>query len=85
MLDLVFAFSIAAALVDSQKSRTPRRALIIIVVATCALATAMIRNAWWDSEDVPGTAAAIQFGHGYEGTDEYTPANTDRYQLARKS
>ncbi len=44
-------------------------------------ATAIARDAWWDSEDVTLLEAAIHSGHGYEGTDEYAPIGCDRYNL----
>ncbi len=40
-----------------------------------------MKDAWWDSEDIPVLIAAIHSQHGYEGTDEYQPLGCDRYQL----
>jgi hypothetical protein len=48
-------------------------------------ATAMVRNCWWDSEDIPFLQQAIASGHGYEGTDEYEPLGCDRYSLPEHS
>jgi len=50
---------------------------LIIAVA----ATAIVHDAWWDSEDIPFLEAAIRTGHGYEGTDEYAPLGSDIYDL----
>ena len=44
-----------------------------LAIAIAGAATAIVRDAWWDSEDIPILAAAIRTGHGYEGTDEYAP------------
>jgi uncharacterized protein (TIGR03382 family) len=41
----------------------------------------MVRDAWWDSGDVPGLADAIRSGGGYEGADEYMPVDCDRFEL----
>jgi len=40
-----------------------------------------VKDGWWDSEDIPVLAKAIQAGIGYEGTDEYQPLGCDRYEL----
>ncbi|MGA9143914.1 MAG: hypothetical protein WA664_03760 [Candidatus Acidiferrales bacterium] len=52
-----------------------------LAVVIAGAATAIIRDAWWDSEDIPVLQAAIRTGHGYEGADEYTPLGCDRYDL----
>jgi hypothetical protein len=39
------------------------------------------KDAWWDSEDAPFLAKAIHTGFGYEGTDEYQPLGSSRYEL----
>jgi hypothetical protein len=52
-----------------------------IVIVTAALGTAFVKDAWWDSQDIPVLVAGISSGHGYEGTDEYQPLGCDRYQL----
>ncbi len=50
-------------------------------VAITILAGAIVRDAWWDSEDVPALLAAVSSGQGYEGADEYAPRGSDRYNL----
>jgi len=44
----------------------------------------LVKNAWWDTEDMPTLQAAIQDGTGFEGTDEYDPAGDDRTDLPQK-
>jgi len=79
VLGLLLAFFVAAA---DLRSRRLYWAMIVIVFAGIAAAgTAMVKTAWWDSADVPYVAATIHSGDGYEGTDEYSPVGTDRYQL----
>ena len=50
-------------------------------VAIGATATAIIRDAYWDDQDVPSIAAAISSHRGYEGTDEYAPIGLIRLDL----
>ena len=77
-LDVALAFFVAATL---QNSRKLLIGWLAIVIATGAIGTTFVRDAWWDSEDIPVLADGISSGHGYEGTDEYQPLGCDRYQL----
>jgi hypothetical protein len=77
-LDVALAFFVAAAL---QSSRKQRLGLFAILIATAAIGTTFVKDAWWDSEDIPVLADGIRSGHGYEGTDEYQPLGCDRYEL----
>ena len=77
-LDVAFAFFVAAIL------QTPRKRWLgwtVILLCTGALGTVLVKDAWWDSEDIPMLIAAIHSQRGYEGTDEYQPLGCDRYQL----
>src|SRR3984957_4291372 len=56
-----------------------------ILIATTAIATTFVKGTWWDSEDIPVLMSAIHSQHGYEGTDEYQPLGSDRYQLPGQS
>lgn len=76
-----FAFFIAAAMSSSRKRWASWFAVVLVFAALGAAASAMIRDAWWDSVDVPAMAEAIQSGRGYEGTDEYAPVGSDHYEL----
>jgi hypothetical protein len=51
-------------------------------VLVAGLGAAIVSDAWWDSEDIPVLTAGIVSGHGYEGTDEYQPLGSSRYDLA---
>jgi len=77
-LDVAFAFFVSAIL---QTSRKQWLGWAAILLATGALGTAFVRDTWWDSEDIPVLMSAIRSQHGYEGTDEYEPLGSDRYQL----
>ncbi|HUA02089.1 MAG TPA: 6-pyruvoyl-tetrahydropterin synthase-related protein [Candidatus Aquilonibacter sp.] len=77
---VAYALFVAAAMGRPQK----RRAWLVpalILAATVGEAALIIRTGWWEPDDVPDVADAIQTGHGYEGTDEYMPIGGDRYQL----
>jgi hypothetical protein len=81
VLDLVFAFFVAAAIGQAPRRWVSWIAGIAVFVAIGGAATAMIRTGWWDTADVPATVEAIRSGSGYEGTDEYAPVGSDRYEL----
>jgi len=81
VLGVVFAFFVAAAMNGGKKRRAAWVPVIVILLAMAATATAIVKDAWWDIEDVPTTMDAIKSHHGYEGTDEYVPNGGDRYAL----
>jgi hypothetical protein len=54
-------------------------ALLLVVLL---VAGHRIQPPWWDtSADIEEISDAISNGTGYEGTDEYTPADADPYEL----
>jgi hypothetical protein len=77
-LDVALAFFVAAALHSPRKQWL---GWLVILTATGAIGTSFVKNAWWDSEDIPLLAGGIRSGHGYEGTDEYQSLGCDRYEL----
>jgi hypothetical protein len=77
-LDVGFAFLVAAA---AGRSRRQWGWWLVLSLAICAFAAAIVRDAWWDSADIPVLAEAIRSDRGYEGTDEYAPLGCDRYRL----
>ena len=78
VLDFVFAFFLAAAIGRAKRSWI---AGLAIAITLTTLAAALVYDGWWDSEDIPVLTKAIQAGRGYEGTDEYQPLGSDRYEL----
>jgi uncharacterized membrane protein len=78
VLDFVFAFFLAAAI---GRAKRPWIAGLAIAITLTTLAGALVYDGWWDSEDIPVLTKAIQAGRGYEGTDEYQPLGSDRYEL----
>ncbi len=77
-LGIPYAFFLASAITQARWRWIWYSALALIIAVT---ATAIVRDAWWDSEDIPFLEAAIRTGHGYEGTDEYAPLGCDIYDL----
>lgn len=59
-------------------------AMVVFIAATSAAAF-LVHKAWWDSDDIPTLQQAISSGKGFEGTDEYDPANDDHTDLPAKA
>ena len=53
----------------------------VAFIAIAATAVTIVRDAYWDDQDVPSIAAAIASRRGYEGTDEYAPIGLTRLDL----
>jgi len=77
-LGMVFAFFVAAAVVESRRKWVWWLVLLIVIGGSGA---AIVRDAWWDTEDVSDLTEAIASGQGYEGTDEYAPLGCNHYLL----
>ncbi len=77
-LGIPYAFFLASAIGQSRWRWIWYAALALVIAAT---ATTIVRDAWWDSADIPLLQAAIRTGHGYEGTEEYAPLGCDLYDL----
>jgi hypothetical protein len=77
-LDFVFAFFLATAYGNSKRRWLCWSTTFVLLAG---LGAAMVSDAWWDSEDIPVVAGGIRSGHGYEGTDEYQPLGSSRYEL----
>jgi hypothetical protein len=59
--------------------------LACIAAITLGTGTFLVRQAWWDSEDIPVLRDAIAKDQGFDGTDEYDPAGDDHYSLPEKA
>lgn len=61
-------------------------AVLGLAILTTGLITGhyLVRNAWWDTEDMPTLLSALKQGAGFEGTDEYDPQGDDRTDLPQK-
>ena len=78
VLDLVFAVFLALA-TSGKRGKWIWRSLIGALLIVSAIL--MVRDAWWDSDEVDDLAAAVISGKGYEGVDEYQPIGSDRRDL----
>ena len=58
--------------------------LLVAAIAIAVSGQYLVKNAWWDTEDMPTLQAAMEDGAGFEGTDEYDPAGDDRTDLVQK-
>jgi len=58
--------------------------LLLAMLAVIGSAHYLVKNAWWDTEDMPDLQAAMKNGSGFEGTDEYDPVGDDRTDLPQK-
>jgi len=58
---------------------------VLALVVTLGAATFLVQKAWWDSEDFPVLQEAIANDRGFDGTDEYDPADDDHYNLPGKA
>lgn len=74
----VFAFLAAAAVVRHKRRWIAWAGLLALLGAT---GTAIARTASWDSDAAKGIAQWVQWGDGYDGTDEFAPLGCDRYAL----
>jgi hypothetical protein len=81
VLDVAFAFFVAAALSRFRTRRALWLALAIVLGGIAASGVAMAEDAWWDTEGAPTLTSAIGSAQGYEGTDEYMPLGCDRSEL----
>lgn len=58
---------------------------LLATFAIVGTAHYLVKNAWWDTEDMPTLQAALNDGTGFEGTDEYDPLGDDRTDLQQKT
>jgi hypothetical protein len=77
-LGFVLAFFVAAAFGEAKRQWLCWATSFVVLFG---LGAAIVSDAWWDSQDVPVIVSGIKTGHGYEGTDEYQPVGSSRYDL----
>jgi len=58
---------------------------VMVIFVSGGTATFLVRQAWWDSEDIPVLREAIRNDQGFEGTDEYDPLGDDHTNLPEKA
>jgi 6-pyruvoyl-tetrahydropterin synthase related domain len=82
VLSLVAAIFLTLA---AERAKRPWLIWAVVFVALAGAGAAIVRDAWWDSEDAQNLLSAIQSGRGYEGADEYAPIGCDRTELPENS
>jgi hypothetical protein len=57
--------------------------LVILIAAGGIITTAtlIVKDAWWDDNDVAYLITGIQAGHGFDGMDEYAPLGVSHWDL----
>jgi 6-pyruvoyl-tetrahydropterin synthase related domain len=58
---------------------------VMVIFVSSGTAMFLVRQAWWDSEDIPVLREAIANDQGFEGTDEYDPLGDDHTNLPEKA
>jgi len=58
--------------------------VLVVIFVAGGTATFLVRNTWWDSDDIPSLREAVANDRGFEGTDEYDPLGDDRTNLPEK-
>jgi 6-pyruvoyl-tetrahydropterin synthase related domain len=81
ILGLAFALFVAAGYSQARQPWLARGAVVALLAGILCAAAAMVKDAWWDSQDAPVLLSAIHGARGYEGTDEYMPIGCDRSEL----
>jgi len=82
ILAVPYSCFLAAAMTRRRAGWILGAAVIVVSAGTGAF---LVRQAWWDSEEIPALREAITNDQGFEGTDEYDPVNDDHTNLPEKA
>ncbi len=82
ILAVPYAYFFAAAIAPRRRKWMWVAAVVLVAAGT---ATFLVKQTWWDSDDIPSLREAIANGQGFEGTDEYDPLGDDHYNLPEKA
>jgi hypothetical protein len=55
--------------------------IALVLAMTVPLAWFLVKNTWWDSDEMATMRDAIASGTGFDGTDEYDPLGDDHFDL----
>jgi hypothetical protein len=78
ILAVPFAYFVAAAVARRRFAWLWVTAVTAVLIGTAVF---LVRQAWWDADDIPTLQAGVAQGEGFEGTDEYDPLGDDHYNL----
>jgi hypothetical protein len=82
ILAVPYSYFFAAAIAQARRKWIWGAVVFLVVAST---ATFLVKQTWWDSDDIPSLRDAIENDQGFEGTDEYDPVGDDHYNLAEKA
>jgi len=82
ILAVPYSCFLAAAMTRRRAGWILGAAVIIVSAGTGAF---LVRQAWWDSQELPALREAITNDQGFEGTDEYDPLDDDHTNLPVKA
>jgi len=74
----VVAACFLAAVADKRRGWT---GTVLVLTLTVPLAWFLVRNTWWDEDEMPTMRDQIESGTGFDGTDEYDPRGDDHMDL----
>jgi hypothetical protein len=77
----IIALAAACFLAALAEKRRGWIAVILTSALIVPLASFLVRNTWWDQDEMPTLANAIPSGIGFDGTDEYDPLGDDHLDL----
>jgi uncharacterized membrane protein len=78
ILAVPFSYFLATAVLRRRFAWIWIAAVIAVLIGTGVF---LVRQTWWDADDIPTLSAALAQGEGFEGTDEYDPLGDDHYNL----
>jgi uncharacterized membrane protein len=78
ILAVPFAYFVAAAVARRRLAGVWFSAVTAVLIGTAAF---LVRQTWWDADDIPALRVAMVQGEGFDGTDEYDPLGDDHYNL----
>jgi hypothetical protein len=82
VLAVPYAYFLAAAIAQARRKWIWAAAVVVVAAST---ATFLVKQTWWDSDDIPSLREAIANDQGFEGTDEYDPLGDDHYNVPEKA
>jgi hypothetical protein len=78
ILAVPFTYFLAATVARRRLAWVWVMAVTAVLVGTAVF---LVRETWWDIDDIPALQVAMTQGEGFEGTDEYDPLGDDHYNL----
>jgi 6-pyruvoyl-tetrahydropterin synthase related domain len=77
----IVALAAACFLAATAEKRRGQLAIAAILLLSIPLAWFLVRNTWWDTDEMPDMHNAVVSGSGFDGVDEYDPLADDHLDL----